>query len=278
MLKPILAGTAVLALSVSAFAQSGPANKPLVFITSVGQSDPVSTVSSAGDTAAQLAPECPSVQLAAREIGADYTLRVFTLNNAKNQYEVANSVGTVVASGVAGSVKETFKEVCPLIRSDFGANGKSPQPVLAPESSASPIPSFGSAAPSTVPAKATPAVTPPAGAYGVTVSDSAPSASTIPVTNSTAVQPAIAPVRGTTASQSAEPIAQQQGAQSLPAIHGATVSASSTQQASSMTQVSAAPQTEALSLGEIARRNRAAKAAREKQQQAQDTSSNQAPQ
>jgi len=247
MLKSVIAASAGLIFSAAAFGQNDPATKPVVFV--VG---PVETgsagISSAGNP--KLLGDCPGIQVSDQEAGSDYTLRMSAQDGSKSQLQVLNAAGVIVASGLAGDARNAIKDACSIVLSDFFSNGRSVQPVLAPDMPLVPVPALTSEAKVSSPGRPAPTTEPASAGFSAVAEPARASASTIPI-----------------ASQS-EPAAPRVSSPSpaLGTIQGTTISApdpNASYQASEPQQ--------AESLGEIARRNRAAKAARQQQaQQAQN--------
>ncbi|HMI52758.1 MAG TPA: hypothetical protein VK525_14685 [Candidatus Saccharimonadales bacterium] len=251
MLKSVIAASAGLIFSAAAFGQNDPATKPVVFVVGPVETGSAS-ISSAGNpkVATDLLGDCPGIQVSGQEAGSDYTIRMSPQDGSKSRLQVLNASGVIVASGLAGDARNALKDACSIVLSDYFSNGRSGQPVLAPDVPLVPVPALASETKLSSPGQPAASAEPVSVGFSTVAEPARVSASTVPI-----------------ASQS-EPAAPRTPSTSpaLGTIHGTTISAPDPNAAY---QASEPQQTE--SLGEIARRNRAAKAARQQQaQQAQN--------
>ena len=247
MLKYAFAGALTLVLTSSAFSQDKSATKPVVFVAGSSEKAQISAAINP-EASSELLSECSGVQISTKEDGSDYTLRMSAQDGSKSQLQVLNAAGVIVASGLAGDLKNAVKDACSIVLSDFFSNGKASQPVLAPEQPMAPVPALGA---DTNPVSAVKSVSPvqiaPLGA-------AAPVADVAVVPMASEKQPMAPQAPSTT--------------QPLGTIRGTTVSVADP---NATYQASESQQQQTESLGEIARRNRAAKATHQQQaQQAQN--------
>jgi len=249
MLKSVIRSSAGLLFAAATFGQNNPATKPLVFVAGPAETGSANISSAANPkVTADLLSDCSGIEISGKEEGSDYTLRMSTQDGSKSQLQVLNAAGVIVASGLAGDVRNALKDACSIVLSDFFSNGKSGQAVLAPDLPLVPVPALASETKLTSPQKA--------------------ASTTVPAGSKAVSEPTQSTISSIPLASEGHPAAPQVSSKGQPAgtIQGTTIS---TPDPNAAYQASEPQQT--ASLGEVARRNRAAKAARQQQaQQAQN--------